>query len=81
MVPMPSDIDSEFRLTLDMAVSNAPIKGVKKLEGTERKMLVDHLIEKIRRSNWVISRGEVTSGFYIDHDAKKTRAGACEDKI
>ena len=68
---MAGNIDHEFRLTFEMAISNAPIKGVKKLEGIERRMLVDHLMEKLKRSNWVISRGEVTSGFYIDHEARK----------
>ena len=55
-----------------MAITNAPIKGVTRLTGVERKMLVDHLMAKIQESNWVISRGEVTSGlFYIDHQPKE----------
>ena len=68
---MPGDIDLEFRLTLEMAIANAAIKGVKRLEGVERKMLVDHLMAQIKQSNWVISRGEMTSGFYIYVDPTK----------
>ena len=64
---MSGDINREFRLTLNMAITNAPIQGVTKLTGVERKLLVDHLMSKIKQSNWVISRGEVTSGFYVDH--------------
>ena len=60
---MPGDLDLEFRLTLEMNIANAAITGVKRLEGIERKMLVDHLMAKIKQSNWVISSGEVTS-FY-----------------
>ena len=69
MFPKPGDIDLECRLTPEMAVANAA-KGGKRLEGVEGKMLVDHLTAKIKQSNWVISRGNVTGGFFIDQEPK-----------
>ena len=54
------------------------IKGVKWLVGVERKMLVDHLMAKIKQSNWVISRGKVTSGFLSIMKRKSREAASAK---